>query len=92
MRGTSGVGYRMRPVSVLAGLPIGGDHPVRVMAAINVSPESFFADSVRVDDGALRDAAQQAVEEGADIIDIGAKSTAPYLRDRRSRSTKRCGA
>src|SRR5262247_2677097 len=69
----------MDPVSVLAGVPVGGDHPVRVMAAINVSPESFFAGSVRVDEGALRAAAEQAVEEGADIIDIGAKSTAPYL-------------
>ena len=69
----------MGPVSVLAGLPVGGDHPVRVMAAINVSPESFFAGSVQVDEGALRAAAQQAVEDGADIIDIGAKSTAPYL-------------
>jgi dihydropteroate synthase len=70
----------MRPTSVLAGLPIGGDHPVRLMAAINVSPESFFAASVRTDAGALRAAAQQAVQEGADIVDIGAKSTAPYLQ------------
>jgi dihydropteroate synthase len=69
----------MRAVALLAKLPIGGDHPVRVMAAINVSPESFFAASVRVDDGALRDAAQRAVAEGADLIDIGARSTAPYL-------------
>jgi dihydropteroate synthase len=69
----------MRPTSVLAGLPIGGDHPVRLMAVINVSPESFFAASVRLDEEALRTAAQRAVEEGADIIDIGAKSTAPYL-------------
>ncbi len=69
----------MSPVTVLAGVSIGGDHPVRLMAAINVSPESFFAGSVRVDDGAVREAAQRAVEEGADILDIGAKSTAPYL-------------
>ena len=69
----------MRPMSTLAALPIGGDHPVRLMAAINVSPESFFAGSVHRDDGALRAAAQQAVEEGADLIDVGAKSTAPYL-------------
>ena len=69
----------MAPVSTLAGVPIGGPHPVRVMAAMNVSPESFFADSVFADEGALRAAAQRAVEEGADIIDVGAKSTAPYL-------------
>ena len=69
----------MGAVSTLAKLSIGGDHPVRLMAAINVSPESFFAASVQADDGALRAMAQRAVEEGADIIDIGAKSTAPYL-------------
>ena len=69
----------MHAASSLAGVRVGGDQPVRLMAAINVSPESFHAGSVRVDDGALRAAAQQAVDEGADFIDIGAKSTAPYL-------------
>jgi len=69
----------MGPVSVLAGIRVGLDHPVRLMAALNVSPESFYGGSVRGDPGALRDAAQQAVEEGADIIDIGARSTAPYV-------------
>jgi dihydropteroate synthase len=70
----------MGPVSTLAGVAVGGDHPVRVMAAINVSPESFFADSVRLDAGALRAALEQAVAEGADFVDVGARSTAPYLR------------
>jgi dihydropteroate synthase len=69
----------MRPESVLAGLAIGGAHPVRVMAAINVSPESFYSGSVQRDDTAVRAAAQRAVAEGADLIDIGARSTAPYL-------------
>jgi dihydropteroate synthase len=69
----------MRPSSVLAGVAVGGSHPVRLMAVINVSPESFFADSVRIDENGLRAAALRAVEEGADFIDIGAKSTAPYL-------------
>lgn len=64
--------------ATLAGLPVGGDHPVRVMAVLNVSPESFFAGSVHIDDAALRAAAQQAVAAGADLIDIGARSTAPY--------------
>jgi dihydropteroate synthase len=49
------------------------------MAVINVSPESFYAGSVRRDPGALRAAAEEAVENGADFIDIGAMSTAPYL-------------
>jgi dihydropteroate synthase len=57
---------------------IGGDQPVRLMAALNVSPESFYAGSVHVDRDAVRAAARQAVEEGADFIDVGARSTAPY--------------
>jgi len=48
------------------------------MAAINVSPESFYPGSVRADATALRDAARRAVDEGADLIDVGARSTAPY--------------
>lgn len=64
--------------ATLAGLRIGGDAPVRIMAALNVSPESFYGGSVRTDAVALRDAARRAVDEGADLIDVGARSTAPY--------------
>ena len=68
----------MKPSAILAGLAVGGDAPVRVMAALNVSPESFYRDSVQSDAAALRDAARRAVDEGADIIDIGAQASAPY--------------
>ena len=68
----------MKPAARLAGLAIGGDAPVRVMAVLNVSPESFHPGSVSADAGALKDAAQRAVEEGADLIDIGARASAPY--------------
>ena len=50
------------------------------MAALNVSPESFYGGSVKLDDGALVETAQAAVAAGADIIDIGAMTTAPYLQ------------
>lgn len=66
-------------VADLAGVIVGRGNPVRIMAALNVSPESFYAGSVRLDGAALRDAAQQAVADGADIVDIGAMTTAPYL-------------
>lgn len=59
------------------------------MAVINVSPESFYAGSVRRDRGALRAAAAAAVEAGADFLDIGAMSTAPYLDTRISPSEER---
>jgi len=66
--------------ATLAGVAIGDGQPIRVMAAINVSPESFYAGSIHADGPALRDAVQRAVGEGADFIDIGAMSTAPYLQ------------
>lgn len=66
--------------ATLSGVEVGDGHPVRIMAALNVSPESFYPGSVRRDAAALADAAQQAAAEGADIIDIGSMSTAPYLR------------
>lgn len=51
----------------------------RIMGVINVSPESFYKGSVRNDEERLVETAVKMVEEGASFIDIGAKSTAPYL-------------
>ncbi len=62
----------------LAGVEIGDGFPVRVMGAINVSPESFYGKSVAHDRDDLQRLAAHMVEEGADLLDIGAMSTAPY--------------
>ncbi|WP_297062142.1 dihydropteroate synthase, partial [Thermococcus sp.] len=51
----------------------------RIMGVINVSPESFYKGSVRNDEKALAETAVKMVEEGASFIDVGARSTAPYL-------------
>ncbi|HDZ36300.1 MAG TPA: dihydropteroate synthase [Thermococcus sp.] len=51
----------------------------QVMGVINVSPESFYKGSVRNDEERLIETAVRMVEDGAAFIDIGAKSTAPYL-------------
>lgn len=48
------------------------------MGALNVSPESFYYGSVHVGDDALLAAALGMVEAGAQLVDIGARSTAPY--------------
>jgi dihydropteroate synthase len=66
----------------LAGVAVGAGQPVRIVGAVNVSPESFYAGSVRTDDAALAAQARQMVAEGADLIDLGAMSTAPYLETR----------
>ncbi len=47
-----------------------------IMAVINLTPDSFHADSRFTTDGAVKYAVD-AEKSGADIIDIGAQSTAP---------------
>jgi dihydropteroate synthase len=60
----------------------GGDAGPRLMAIVNASPESFYAGSVSRGRQAVRDTCLRLVEEGADVIDIGAMSTAPYKETR----------
>lgn len=58
---------------------IGRGPHVKVMGIINASPESFYKGSVKVGTEAVAQAAREMKEAGAQIIDIGAMSTAPYL-------------
>ncbi|AFA38929.1 Dihydropteroate synthase-related enzyme [Pyrobaculum oguniense TE7] len=60
----------------LGSLPVGDDLPARVMAVINLSPESFYKGSVADEDPVER---ALFLERHADVIDVGAMSTAPYL-------------
>ena len=64
----------------LGGVEVGDGLPVRLVGAINVSPESFYQGSVATGEDSLRAKAEQMAAEGADLLDIGAMSTAPYLR------------
>lgn len=63
----------------ICGLKIGDRHPVRLMGAINLSPESFYKPSV-VDQESILDTARRMVDEGATIIDVGARSTWPLSK------------
>ncbi|HET7558628.1 MAG TPA: dihydropteroate synthase [Limnochordia bacterium] len=63
-------------------LLIGDGLPVRIMGVINVSPESFFKGSVAAFPDAVSRAAEAMTGAGADCIDVGAMSTAPYLETR----------
>jgi dihydropteroate synthase len=63
----------------LGGVPLGDGWPVAVMGVINVSPESFHAGSVHRGDEAVLKAALGMVEAGAALVDVGARSSAPYL-------------
>jgi dihydropteroate synthase len=49
------------------------------MGIINVSPESFYKRSVKITTRSISKSAINMEREGADIIDIGGMSTAPYL-------------
>jgi dihydropteroate synthase len=64
--------------ALLAGVTLGRGVPVAVMGALNVSPESFHAGSVYTEGADLLAAALTMVDAGATLIDVGARSTAPY--------------
>lgn len=64
--------------AILAGISLGRGVPVAVMGALNVSPESFHAGSVHTEADDLVAAALAMVDAGASLIDVGARSTAPY--------------
>ncbi len=52
---------------------------VKIMGIINLSPESFFKGSIKQGYEEIVNTAKQMEEQGADIIDLGGMSTAPYL-------------
>lgn len=58
---------------------MGDGLPVAVMGVVNVSPESFHPGSVYRGEEAIVTAALVMVDAGAVLIDVGARSTAPYL-------------
>src|SRR5919107_2467671 len=49
------------------------------MGIINTSPESFYKNSIKINTEKIQDAVLDMQNSGADIIDIGGMSTAPYL-------------
>lgn len=70
----------MKRTAQFGPLKVGPGFPVRVVAAVNVSPESFYKGSVATTHRAIAERVAEAVEHGAEVIDIGAMSTAPYLK------------
>jgi len=69
----------LRRTAKLGPLQVGPGFPVRIMAAVNVSPESFYKGSVAIGPRDILASVTGALERGAEVIDIGAMSTAPYL-------------
>ena len=66
-------------VNKLGTVRVGGSNPVRIMGILNTSPESFYKKSISIGRQKITDVVQRMEEEGADFIDVGGMSTAPYL-------------
>jgi len=58
-------------------LEVGNGKP-KIMGIINASPESFYKESIATGKKIISERAIEMEEEGADLIDIGGMSTAPY--------------
>jgi dihydropteroate synthase len=61
----------------IGNLEIGNGKPV-IMGVINASPESFYKESISTNKKVISQRAIKMEEDGANIIDIGGMSTAPY--------------
>jgi len=59
-------------------LEIGDDFPTVIIGVINLSPESFYQGSVYEKPEEIRKAASEMIKNGAQILDIGGRSTAPW--------------
>ena len=63
----------------IGNISVGGRNPVRIMGILNTSPESFYKKSINTTRIKIKDTVIQMENDGADIIDVGGMSTAPYL-------------
>jgi len=66
-------------VTRIANVGVGGKNPVRIMGILNTSPESFYKKSIHTIKIDVKNSVKQMEHDGADFIDIGGMSTAPYL-------------
>jgi len=58
-------------------LDIGDNLPVRVVGVVNLSPASFYKDSITLSETDVEKRIIEMIKEGADCLDIGAQSTRP---------------
>lgn len=63
----------------IANVGVGGTNPVRIMSILNTSPESYNKKSIHVNKSDIKNSVKQMENDGADFIDVGGMSTAPYL-------------
>ncbi|MBF6478985.1 dihydropteroate synthase, partial [Nocardia cyriacigeorgica] len=64
------------PSPTLCGRPVATDRAL-VMAIVNRTPDSFYDRGATFTDAAAMDAVARAVDEGADLVDIGGVKAGP---------------
>jgi len=66
-------------VTKLGNVCVGGKNPIRIMGILNTSLESFYKKSIKTTKQQITNTIKSMEIDGADFIDIGGMSTAPYL-------------
>ena len=64
----------------LGNLTVGIKDKPTIMGIINISPESFYKNSIKTTKTKISQTVKQMEDDGAQVIDIGGMSTAPYLK------------
>ena len=64
----------------LGNLVVGRKNEITIMGILNISPESFYKNSVKTTKSQISKSLLEMEENGANIIDIGGMSSAPYLK------------
>jgi len=66
-------------VNKLGPVPLGDSNPVRIMGILNLSPESFYKKSIKTTRQEISETVKKMENQGADFVDVGGMSTAPYI-------------
>ena len=64
----------------LGKLRVGQKNKVTIMGILNISPESFYKNSIKSSKSQISHYVKKLEENGTDIIDVGGMSTTPYLK------------
>ena len=72
----------------LGNVHVGNSNPVRIMGILNTRLESFYKKSISTSRQRIVNAVHRMEDEGADFIDVGGMSTAPYLSTMVSEKTE----
>ena len=63
----------------LGPVSLGDSNPVRIMGILNLSPESFYKKSIKTTRQEISETVKKMENQGADFVDVGGMSTAPYI-------------